>query len=351
MKTEFELIKDIKNKSSAIRNRQSAIRIGIGDDCAVLPKDAKTDLVITTDLLVEDIDFRLDWTIPEFLGHKALAVSLSDIAAMGANPIWAMLSIGIPEKIWKLNFVEKFYDGWFALAAKYKVELIGGDISKTPDKIVIDSIVAGEVKKGKAVLRSTAKPNDLIFVTGKLGGAAAGLQLLENGERWKNSKNLSARQKLLLRQLKPEPQIEIGEILSEKNLATAMIDLSDGLSSDLAHLCRESKVGARIFADKIPLEENFPQKRKGAKNELRINNYKLRGEKNSHSAFRTPHLDGGEDFELLFTVNPKKILRLKNALNDFSFTHIGEVTETVEKIELISRERTEILTPGGFRHF
>ncbi|MCA1640242.1 MAG: thiamine-monophosphate kinase [Acidobacteria bacterium] len=318
MKTEFELIKDIKNKSSAIRNRQSAIRIGIGDDCAVLPKDAKTDLVITTDLLVEDIDFRLDWTIPEFLGHKALAVSLSDIAAMGANPIWAMLSIGIPEKIWKLNFVEKFYDGWFALAAKYKVELIGGDISKTPDKIVIDSIVAGEVKKGKAVLRSTAKPNDLI---------------------------------LLLRQLKPEPQIEIGEILSEKNLATAMIDLSDGLSSDLAHLCRESKVGARIFADKIPLEENFPQKRKGAKNELRINNYKLRGEKNSHSAFRTPHLDGGEDFELLFTVNPKKILRLKNALNDFSFTHIGEVTETVEKIELISRERTEILTPGGFRHF
>ncbi len=344
MKTEFELIKDIKNRSSKIRNPQSAIRIGIGDDCAVLPKDAKTDLVITTDLLVEDIDFQLDWTIPEFLGHKALAVSLSDIAAMGANPVWAMLSIGIPEKIWKLDFVEKFYDGWFALAAKYKVELIGGDISKTPDKIIIDSIVAGEVKKGKAVLRSTAKPNDLIFVTGKLGGAAIGLNLLENGERWKNSKKLSARQKLLLRQLKPKPQIEIGEILSEKNLATAMIDLSDGLSSDLAHLCRESKVGARIFVDKIPLEESFPQSGKGAKNELR-------GEKNSDSALRIPQLDSGEDFELLYTVNPKKILRLKNALKDFSFTHIGEVTETVEKIELVSQEKTEILTPGGFRHF
>ena len=227
MKTEFEFIENLKTKF-AVHSPQSAIRIGIGDDCAVLPKDSKTDLVITTDLLVEDIDFRLDWTIPEFLGHKALAVSLSDISAMGANPVWAMLSIGVPAQIWKTDFVEKFYDGWFALAAKYNVELVGGDVSKTPDKIVIDSIAAGETKKGKAILRSTAKPDDLIFVTGKLGGAALGLQLLESGERFdENSKN--SIQKLLLQQLKPEPQIEIGKILSEKNLAASMIDKSDGL--------------------------------------------------------------------------------------------------------------------------
>ena len=123
----------------------------IGDDCAVLPKDEQTDLVITTDLLVEDIDFRLDWTTPEFLGHKSLAVSLSDVAAMGAKPVWSMLSIGIPTKIWKTNFVDKFYEGYFELAKKFDVEFVGGDVSKTPDKIVIDSIVAGEVEKGKAV--------------------------------------------------------------------------------------------------------------------------------------------------------------------------------------------------------
>ena len=117
----------------------------------------KPIMVITTDLLVEDIDFRLDWTIPEFLGHKALAVSLSDIAAMGAKPVWSMLSIGVPEKIWKTDFVDKFYEGYFELAKKFDVELIGGDVSKTPDKIVIDSIVAGEVEKGKAILRSARK--------------------------------------------------------------------------------------------------------------------------------------------------------------------------------------------------
>ncbi len=138
MMSEFEFIENIRRKFSVAK---------IGDDCAVLPKDSKTDLVITTYLLVEDIDFRLDWAKPEFIGHKALAVSLSDVAAMGAKPVWAMLSIGVPTQIWKTNFVEKFYDGWFSLAKKFDVELVGGDVSKTPDKIVIDSIVAGEVKK------------------------------------------------------------------------------------------------------------------------------------------------------------------------------------------------------------
>ena len=244
MKTEFEFIKSLQEKFALTK---------IGDDCAVLPKDSKTDLVITTDLLVEDIDFRIEWTKPEFLGHKALAVSLSDVAAMGAKPVWSMLSIGIPEKIWKTDFVEKFYDGYLNLAKNFGVELVGGDISKSPDKIVIDSIVAGETKKGKAVLRSGAKVGDLIFVTGKLGGAAAGLKLLETGETYEKSKY----KKLIERQLKPHPQTEIGQILGEKNLATAMIDLSDGLSSDLFHICRASKVGAKIYAEKIPIESEI----------------------------------------------------------------------------------------------
>lgn len=320
MQSEFEFIEKIRRK-----NQFSSIKIGIGDDCAVIPKDSQTDTVITTDLLVEDIDFRLNWTTPEFLGHKALAVSLSDVAAMGAKPVWAMLSIGVPENLWKTDFIDRFYDGWFKLAEKFNVQLIGGDVSKTPDKFVVDSIAAGEVKKDKAVLRSTAQAGDLIFVTGEFGGASIGLNLLENGERFKTSKHKN----LILRQLAPNPQTEIGIILGANNLATAMIDTSDGISSDLAHLCRESKVGAKIFADKIPVDKNVP-KTFGDFSQI---------------------LSGGEDFELLFTVNQKKISRLDKLLKGLSFTRIGTITESAEKIELISRKNSEILQPKGFRHF
>ena len=320
MKTEFEFIETIRRRYNLAR---------VGDDCAVLPKNSKTDLVITTDLLVEDVDFRLEWTQPNFLGHKALAVSLSDVAAMGAKPVWAMISIGVPKKIWKTDFVEKFYDGYARLAQKFDVEIVGGDVSKTPDKIVIDSIAAGEVKKGKAVLRSGARVGDLIFVTGNLGGAAMGLELLEKGEKHENSKL----KKLLSRQLAPNPQTEIGEYIGAKNLATSMIDLSDGLSSDLTHLCRASKVGAKIYADKIPTEGQF-----------------------SSLKFQTEDklfyiLNGGEDYELLFTINPKKIFPLKNHLEKRQISHIGEITANAEIIELISDKKIEILPPQGFRHF
>jgi len=343
MTSEFEFITNLKNKSAKFP--QTAIRVGIGDDCAVLAKDAKTDLVITTDLLVEDVDFRLEWTKPEFIGHKALAVSLSDVAAMGAKPVWAMLSIGIPEKIWKTDFVDKFYEGWFALAKKFDVALIGGDVSKTPDKIVIDSIVAGDVRRGKAVLRSGAKVGDLIFVTGNLGGAAAGLELLEKGAKFeKGAKTLA--QKLLLRQLKPNPRIEIGQILGEKIPATAMIDLSDGLSSDLAHLCCASRVGAKIFAEKVPVDESLrkflTQRRKNAKAQRKENHFL---EDLDYA------LNGGEDFELLFTINSEKKFRLEKELQNFPFSCIGEITANAEIIELITDKETTTLEPKGFRHF
>lgn len=323
MKNEFEFIETIRRKYNLTK---------IGDDCAVLPKDSETDTVITTDLLVEDVDFKLEWSKPEFIGHKALAVSLSDVAAMGAKPIWAMISIGVPEAVWKTDFVDKFYEGWFALAKQFDVELVGGDISRTPDKVVIDSIVAGEVKKGKAVLRSGAKVGDLIYVTDELGGAAGGLKLLENGFLYDFSEK-SWRKRLLLKQLHPFPQISSGEYLNANNLATSMIDLSDGLSSDLAHICRASNVGAKILADKIPfdkklkpLAESFEQKIDFA-------------------------LHGGEDFELLFTANPKKKIRLKKEHEKRGFSCIGEITANSEMIELISGVKSEILQPKGFRHF
>ncbi len=277
-------------------------------------------------------DLTLDWTTPEFLGHKALAVSLSDVAAMGAKPVWAMLSIGIPEEIWKTNFAEKLYSGWFALAEKYNVELVGGDVSKTPDKIVIDSIVAGEVKRGKAVLRSTAAGGDLIYVTGSIGGAAASLTLLENGVRYDAAAKIWQRD-LLLKQLQPLPPVHTGRDLNEKNLVTAMIDLSDGLSSDLSHLCRQSNVGAKIYADKIPFHTKLNSIAKSFDEKL---NYAL---------------NGGEDFELLFTVNPKKKIQLENELKNHNLSHIGQTTVNAEVIELISNEKSSILEPKGFRHF
>jgi len=323
MKSEFEFIEKIRGRYSLDK---------IGDDCAVLPKDSKTDLVITTDLLIEEIDFRRDWMSPEFLGHKAMAVSLSDVAAMGAKPVWALLSIGVPKKIWKTSFVEKFYDGYFRLAQKFDVEIVGGDISKTPDKIVIDSIVAGEVKKGKAILRSGAKVGDLIVVTGELGGAAAGLKLLENGIFYNDSAKIWQRN-LLLKHLQPLPRIHAAQDLNENNSATSMIDLSDGLSSDLAHICRESKVGAKIFVDQIPFHKNLRAVARTFDEKLNL------------------ALNGGEDYELLFTVNPKKKIHIENQLKNRHFFDIGEITANAEIIELIYDDKIEILQPKGFRHF
>ena len=329
MKSEFEFINALRARKSKVQSPKSKVRFGIGDDCAVINQNDKTDLVITTDLLIEDVDFRLDWTTPEFIGHKALAVSLSDVAAMGAKPVWAMVSIGVPQKIWRSRFVEKFYAGWFELAEKFNVELVGGDVSRTPDKIVIDSIVAGAVEKNCAVMRSGARVGDLIMVTGKLGAAAAGLRLLENGERFDPAVVKSGN--LFRRQLTPTPQVKIGAKLGKLKLASAMIDLSDGLSSDLRHLCEASKVGARIYADKIPL----------AKSVRRI--------AGTNQAALEFALDGGEDFELLFTVPKKKHNKILRKFDGIS--HIGEITESVENIQLISESGTILLHPKGFQHF
>lgn len=300
---EFEFINQIKQKFDLKK---------IGDDCAVLPKNETHEMLITSDLIVEDIDFRRSWMIPEFLGHKALAVSLSDIAAMGGKPLYSMLSIGIPEDIWQTNFVDEFYEGYFKLAKCFGVELVGGDVSKTPDKIVIDSTVIGEAERSKAVMRTGAKVGDLIFVTGELGGASAGLKLLEE--------KIDGFDEIKLLQLKPNPRIAEGQFLSK--FATSMIDISDGLSSDLMHICESSQVGARIYAEKIP----------HLKSEILNLEFTL---------------NGGEDFELLFTANPENIFDK----NFSSFFCIGEVTASIGIIELITSEKSTILQPKGYQHF
>ncbi len=319
MRSEFEFIDHIRAQYGLKR---------IGDDCAVLPKDSATDLVITADLLVEDIDFRLDWTTPEFLGHKALAVSLSDIAAMGANPTSALLTIGVPKKLWKTDFLDGFYAGWHDLAVKHGVELVGGDISRSPDKFFVDSTVLGDVPKGKAVFRSGANPGDLIFVTGFLGGAAAGLDRLSNGVRLDSCLSTTGLH-LLLRQLQPISQVTTGNLLREYALPVAMLDISDGLSSDIEHLARASGVGVRLDAASIPIDPaifDFPE-------------------------FSTKALDlalhGGEDFELLFAIDPGN----RDIALDLGFHQIGEVTDETGATFLVRDGTSERLEPSGFRHF
>lgn len=313
MLSEFDFIQNIKKKYALNR---------LGDDCAVLPKDAESDLLVTADMLVEDIDFRLEWTLPELLGHKALAVSLSDIAAMGGKPKWAMLSAGVPENLWAGDFLEKFYEGWHLLAKRFGVELIGGDISRSPDRFFVDSIVGGSVQKGKAILRSTAKRGDAIFVSGSLGGAAGGLKLLEAGHR--HGRSSEPANLLIERQLKPEPQVELG--LTIREIASAMIDLSDGFSSDLVHLCEESNTGAII--EDVPVDPNL------------FENF------DDESAFEFA-FHGGEDFELLFTVPHEKIFAVK----DLPVTQVGFITSDAGKIELIRGEVKTDLEPKGYRHF
>ena len=345
---EFDFINKLRRQveskansaSSFIPHPSSLIR-GIGDDAAVFKSLAGSDVVVTADLLVEDIDFRLDTTRPDLLGHKALAVSLSDIAAMGARPRWALLSIGVPEAIWNSEFLDQFYEGFFKLAERYGITLIGGDVSRTPDKIVIDSILIGETPKAGAVFRSGAEPGDQIFVTGFLGDAAAGLRLLERGARLPTTCDSNSESKesheldhLLLRQLQPEPRVGWGLLLGEQQLATAMIDISDGLSSDLNHLCTESNVGALIDSSRIPIDPLVTE---------------LTGRRALDPLMLALH--GGEDFELLFTVHPQDVARLPKKVDGVPICRIGEITSEPGKIRVAEKDRVWDLQPEGFDHF
>lgn len=344
---EFDFIKKIRELAQEQGGSSGLVR-GIGDDAAVFKSFSGSDVVVSTDLLVEDIDFRRDTTRPDLLGHKALAVSLSDIAAMGARPRWTLLSIGLPNDIWESGFVDGFYAGFFQLAGRYGVGLIGGDVSRTPEKIVIDSIVIGQCPSQREVFRAGAKPGDQIFVTGFLGDAAAGLRLLERGARIPSgnatesfpyssvdqSPERHSIDHLLLRQLRPEPRVGWGLLIGEKQLATAMIDISDGLSSDLNHLCTESKVGALINASEIPIDSLVTE---------------LTGRRALDPLMLALH--GGEDFELLFTVNPENVAKLPTRVDGVSLTRIGEIKEASAGVQIAEGSKFWKLEPGGWEHF
>ncbi len=327
-RSEFEFIDSLRRRFGG----------GIGDDAAVFHSRAGKETVITTDLLVEDIDFRRTTTPALLLGHKALAVSLSDIAAMGARPRWSLISIAVPEDVWQTDFVDQFYEGLASLAQRYDVRLIGGDTSRTNEKIVIDSIVVGECNISQAVKRVGAQPGEHIFVTGSLGGAAAGLRLIERGAHFAEE-NLADddSQKIdhvLLRQLRPEPRVGWGIVLGQERLVTAMIDISDGLSSDLNHLCAASGVGALIESSLLPIDHQVVE---------------LCGRRALDPLQLALH--GGEDFELLFTVKAESIARLPRRVDGVEITRIGEVTKETDGVRISEGPRLWELTPGGWKHF
>lgn len=291
---EFGLIEHIRKNTKT----DFSVVKGIGDDCAVLEFNKDKYLLVTVDMLVENIHFDLSKATGFQIGWKALGCGLSDIAAMGGLPRYALISFGLPAKT-NFTLVKEIYRGFKNLAAKFKVNIIGGDTNSS-NHIVIDVTVIGEVKKKNLVLRSGAKKGDIIMVSGKLGGS-------EHGHH-----------------LSFIPRVKEAQFLVNNFKINSMIDISDGLSSDLYHIIAESKKGAIIFEELIPLSP----KAKGVTNAL----------------------NDGEDFELLFTISLKETRRKAKILA--RFTPLGVITEDSSNIILIdSKGRANKISASGFRHF
>jgi thiamine-monophosphate kinase len=324
---EKALIAQIRRMSkSSIRGRalgsSRVIFTGIGDDCAVLRLLPRQEFLVTTDFTLEGIHFRRDWHPPESVGHRCLARGLSDIAAMGGEPVAAFLSLALPRNLAQA-WVGRFARSLISLAEKSGVTLAGGDTAESPNGILADIIVVGRAPKGKSILRSSARPGDRIFVSGELGSSAAVLQMQM---RTKPKKKVNPRD--YPRHFYPEPRIEVGRILREKGLASAMIDTSDGLSTDLAHLCEESNVGAELESALIP----------------RASVGKPAREVDLDLA-----LHGGEDYELLFTAPPGK--RIPSQIAGVGLTHIGHITRPRILLVRNLKGMAYELEPRGWEHF
>lgn len=284
---EFGLIARIKKNIPPIL---PGVLRGIGDDAAISSLTPGTELVSTVDLLLEGVHFNLSFTSAHLLGRKSLAVNLSDIAAMGANPRFALLSLAIPPRT-SVEFIDDFVGGVLEMAGAHDVALIGGDTSSSPERLLISVTLLGEGKKENLVCRCGAQPGDDLYVTGTLGDSLLGLQVAQKREGKPTS---SDEVYLMERHLNPIPRVQEGKTLAERGLARAMIDVSDGLYSDLWHICEESKVGATVWVERIPLSAPL------------------------QSLATVPEgqnwqwaVKGGEDYELLFSAAPEKALELK----------------------------------------
>lgn len=330
---EFGLIRRLNEK---IELHQPSTIKGIGDDAAILEPGEK-QIVVTSDMLLEGVHFDLTFCPLKHLGYKAVAVNVSDIAAMYAKPTQITVNIALGAK-YTVEAVEELYEGIRLACENYDVDLVGGDTTSSRTGLVISITAIGEVAKGEAVLRNGAKENDLICVTGDLGAAYLGLQILEREKQAfladpEMQPQLEDKQYIVGRQLRPEARMDVIHDMKERGIKpTAMIDVSDGLASELFHICAQSGVGATIYKDNLPADEQMLE------TAMEFNLDPI-----------TCILNGGEDYELLFTVPLSDYDKVKNH-PDISI--IGKITDKSEGINLANKHGQAFpLQAQGWQHF
>jgi len=304
-----------RSHARGLGRAKRAVIAGIGDDCAVLRIPTGHEVLVTTDFSLEGVHFRRDWHSPSLIGHRCLTRGLSDIAAMGGEPRAVFLSLALPRRTPQL-WVDGFLHGLLKLAMQFNIPLAGGDTTQSPEGVLADVLVLGSVPKGRAILRSGTRPGDRIYVTGALGAAAAETNFLYE----KADKSVQPSE------TGPQPRIAIGRFLRESQIATAMIDISDGLSTDLSHICEESSVGANIRADAIP-RGRF----RGQEVDLRL------------------ALHGGDAYELLFTA--RKRTQVPASIAGIRVAEIGEVVGGKAMTLIKAQGRRSYLKPQGWEHF
>jgi thiamine-monophosphate kinase len=320
--------------------RLSGVELGIGDDAAVIRADSATDLLFCSDLSVEGIHFRTEWAPPDVIGRKALAVTISDIAAMGGEPRFALASLALPRGF-SMESIEQLLSGMFELARGMGFSVVGGDTSGSPGPLFIDTSAIGVCGRGRAISRAGARIGDLVYVTGELGGSALGLSLLRQGFRLDEAAGDSsdqvgrARQAAIKRHLIPVPRVLAGRMIGVGGLASAMIDISDGLATDLGHIAEASKCGAVIHCELLPVGQAVRQLHDAGGE---IDPVELA-------------LKSGEEYELVFCSPPEAIERIREMSRELQLpiTRIGEMIG--EPGLFIERDdQTVIMDVKGFEH-
>ena len=329
---EFGLIEHLTKN---IEFQNASTLLGVGDDAAVIDHFGK-QTVLSNDLLLEGVHFDLAYTPLRHLGYKTVAVNVSDIYAMNATPTQILLSIGFSNRF-SVEALDEFYEGIYAACARYGVDLVGGDTSTSQKGFIISCTAIGEVAPGQYVKRSGAQKGDLVCVSGDLGAAYLGLLLLEREKRiWMENPqvqpDLEGEKYIVGRLLKPEARKDIIEFFATAGVRpTSMIDISDGLSSELLHLCKDSGVGAMIYEEKLPIHDD-----------TRAAAFKFNSEATACA------LSGGEDYELLFTIRQDDYEKLGN-VNDI--TVIGYITDAEAGVQLYSKGGNKYpVTAQGWNH-
>lgn len=320
---EFLLIDKLTSRNKTIN--KSTLK-SVGDDAAVLKYEDNEVTVVSNDLLIEGIHFDLMYSPLKYVGYKAVTENVSDIYAMNAKPEQIIISFAVSNRF-SFEALDDLYNGIYEACADYGIDLVGGDVTSSKLGLFISVTVLGKNKKEKLSYRNGAKTGDLICVSGNIGAAYMGLQLLEREKRVATSTNTNpdwtGYDYILQRQLRPVARKDIFELFEEKNIVpNSMIDISDGLSSEILHICTQSKKGALIYEDTLPIHYQTIQ---------------IAEEMNLVPT--TPAMNGGEDYELLFTISPEDQDKIKDI---DQITIIGSITDTPEDILLIARDGTEV---------